>query len=261
MSIWPPRRANARVCTAWGAPEWTSQSDDQRTAHLLHHVGEQKGGRRLQWQWQGTGTPDTGTQARDDSVAAAIGGIELGCTDPLASNDGALGVSCTYSCTTLEQEYFPGEPVRCFLYNPSTQTWPADLLAMRQSRLETHTYISQATGTNPTAGAALTFTMGSGRSCQNVTIASTMMDAQVTYTEVVCLIDGEHEYNHTLADEHSVEVIGYAESGVHAGAGGTTSFVVGECTDVLIRVTTTAGAGGGSTTWSVDDGGHNGPWT
>ena len=36
--------------------------------------------------------------------------------------------------------------------------------------------------------------------------------------------------------------------------------MIGECTDALIRVTTTS-AGGGSTTWSLDDDGHNGPWT
>ena len=56
-----------------------------------------------------------------------------------------------------------------------------------------------------------------------------------TREEVVCLVDGEHEYNHTITEEHSVEVVGYAESGVHDGAGGTTQFVVGQCTDVLLK--------------------------
>jgi hypothetical protein len=93
-----------------------------------------------------------------------------------------------------------------------------------------------------------------------VTIVSTLIDTETTHTEVVCLVDGEHEYNHTLTAAHSVDVIGYTESGVHTGAGGTTSFVVGECTDALIRVTTT-NTGGSPTTWSLDDGGHNGPWT
>lgn len=91
-----------------------------------------------------------------------------------------------------------------------------------------------------------------------------MLDTEATHTEVVCLVDGEHEYNHTLTTEHSVEVIGYAESGVHTGAGGTTSFVVGECTDAMIRVTTTSAGPAPWTspiTWSLDDGGHNGPWT
>jgi len=63
-----------------------------------------------------------------------------------------------------------------------------------------------------------------------------------------------------VTDEHAVEVVGYAESGLRDGAGGSTRFVVGECTDLLIRVTTTS-AGGSPITWSIDDGGHNGPWT
>ena len=87
-----------------------------------------------------------------------------------------------------------------------------------------------------------------------------MMGLGVAHIEEVCLVDGEHEYNHTITEEHSVEVVGYAESGVHDGAGGTTSFVVGMCTDALIRVTTTS-AGGSPMSWSLDDGGHNGPWT
>ena len=86
-----------------------------------------------------------------------------------------------------------------------------------------------------------------------------MMGLGVAHIEELCLVDGEHEYNHTVAEEHSVEVVGYAESGLHDGAGGVTSFVIGECTDALIRVTTTS-AGGSSMTWSLDDDGHNGPW-
>ena len=35
----------------------------------------------------------------------------------------------------------------------------------------------------------------------------------------------------------------YAESDVHEEAGGTTSFVIGSCTDALIRVTTTSAGG------------------
>ena len=134
--------------------------------------------------------------------------------------------------------------------------WQVRLRRGEQQRFETHTYISREAGTNPPPS-GLSFTMGEGRVCRNVTI-KTMMSTE-THEEVRCLVDGEHEYNHTVTEEHSVEVVGYAESGVHDGAGGTTSFVVGMCTDALIRVTTTS-AGGSSMTWSLDDGGHNGPW-
>jgi hypothetical protein len=219
-----------------GPPQWTSQSHEERTAHLMRRIGKTVGSmskRRMQWQWEGSST-----QARDDSLAVVAtdgdGSGMHGCADPLASNAGAAEASCAYECDTLQQELFPGLPSRCFIYDTSTQTWPAELLGMRQQRLETHTFVGEGAGMNLAPGAALAFTVGIGRSCQNVTIASTMMDAQVTHTEVVCLVDGEHEYNHTLTAEHSVEVIGYVESNVHAGAGGTTSFVVGECTDALI---------------------------
>ena len=90
----------------------------------------------------------------------------------------------------------------------------AELLSMREQRLETHTYISREDGTNPPPSGLL-FTMGEGRACRNVTIQSTMMGTGTTHQEVVCLVDGEHEYNHTIDDVHSVEVVGYAESGVH----------------------------------------------
>ena len=74
-----------------------------------------------------------------------------------------------------------------------------------------------------------------------------------THTEVVCLVDGEHEYNHTINEQHTVEVVGYAESGVHEEAGGTTQFVIGACVDTLIRVTTTSAAGGSTTMRAAGD--------
>ena len=64
--------------------------------------------------------------------------------------------------------------------------------------------------------------MGEGRVCRDVTI-KTFMGTE-SHEETVCLVDGEHEHNHTVTEEHSVEVVGYVESDVHAGAGGTTSF-------------------------------------
>eukprot|EP01045_Picozoa_sp_COSAG04_P002415 COSAG04_NODE_88_length_27314_cov_6.056476_10_plen_648_part_00 len=234
-----------------GAPEWTKQSEDERSALLQHHL-DGRHGRRLQWAFG-----DADAQAREDSLASALAdevSPDAPCDDPLASNAGASAV-CEYDCESLRQEYFPNDSAaaRCFLYDPSTQSWPAELLDLRAQRLETKVF---ADGTNPQGD--VEFTVGEGRTCTDITIVSSF--DQGTHTEHVCLVDGQHEYNHTITDEHSVEVVGYAESGVHDGAGGQTSFVVGECTDVLIRVTTTS-VGGGSNTWSLDDGGHHGPWT
>ena len=82
-----------------------------------------------------------------------------------------------------------------------------------------------ADGTNPSGD--IEFTVGEGRTCTEVTIVSTLIatgDRNVTintfmgtdtHEEVRCLVDGEHEYNHTVTTEHSVEVVGYAESGIH----------------------------------------------
>merc|ERR1711960_64864 len=208
---------------------------------------------------------DASEQDKDTSLAAVLDPAGSTCDDPLANNEGRPP-PCTYDCADLKQAYFPApqsQTTRCFLFDPTTSTWPevggqgAELLSMRQQRFETHTYIGREAGTNPSPS-GLSFTMGEGRVCRNVTIKTFMSSA--THEEVVCLVDGEHEYNHTVNEEHSVEVVGYAESGVHTKAGGTTAFVIGSCTDALIRVTTTS-AGDSSMTWSLDDGGHNGPWT
>ena len=208
---------------------------------------------------------DDSAQAQRSSLVAVLDSSGSTCDDPLATNVGQP-TPCTYDCADLQREYFPApqsQTTRCFLFDPSTETWPevggegAELLSLREQRFETHTYISVEDGTNPPPS-GLSFTMGEGRVCRDVTIKTFM--GMESHEETVCLVDGEHEYNHTVTEEHSVEVVGYAESGVHDGAGGTTSFVVGMCTDALIRVTTTR-AGGSSMTWSLDDGGHNGPWT
>ena len=246
-------------------PIWANHSHAERTANLQEHHASQMARRRMQAMMGTNLWADTSEQAKRTSLAAVLDPGGPTCDDPLANNAGQPP-PCTYDCADLQQEYFPApqsQTTRCFLFDPATETWPevggqgAELLSMREQRFETHTYISVEDGTNPPPS-GLSFTMGEGRVCRDVTIKTFM--GMESHEEVVCLVDGEHEYNHTVTEEHSVEVVGYAESGVHDGAGGTTSFVIGECTDALIRVTTTS-AGGSSMTWSLDDGGHNGPWT
>ena len=240
-------------------PIWANHSHAERTANLQQHHASRRSERRRAQAMLGTNLfADATAEERDSSLIAVLGPPDSTCSDPLATNAGQP-TPCIYDCADLQREYFPApqsQTTRCFLFDPVTETWPeaggqgAELLSMRQQRFETHTYISVEDGTNPPSS-GLSFTMGEGRVCRNVTIMTFM--GTDTHEEVVCLVDGEHEYNHTVTEEHSVEVVGYAESGVRDGAGGTTSFVVGMCTDALIRVTTTS-AGGGSTTWSVDCG-------
>lgn len=104
--------------------------------------------------------------------------------------------------------------------------------------------------------------------CVNVTIQTSIMPSGLTgsgssgsnHTETRCIPPGIHEHNHTVTDPHSVEVVGYTSSGPHEGAGGTTEFVVGECTDTLIRINTESSS---EVSWTLrlDEDDHNGPWS
>ena len=261
------------------SPMWENHSHAERTANLQQHHSMRRSERRRTQAMIGAPLfqADTPPERESNLVAELDPTPGSVCDDSLATNTGS-DAPCTYDCTDLQNEYFPephAQTTRCFLFDPDTSTWPEvggqgdELLSLREQRFETHTYISEETGRNPTTDDSLTFAVGEGRICRNVTISTIVAEMQDIDSQglhgtreevVVCLVDGEHEYNHTVNDTHSVEVVGYAQSGVHEEAGGTTSFVVGMCTDVLIRVTTTR-AGGSSMTWELDDGGHNGPWT
>ena len=257
-------------------PLWAKHTDDEKAINLQQRFAARKlerakelsrdaMSRRLQSPWEGASA-----QAKDESLVAVMD-VASGpvCSDPLAENSGEP-LPCTYTCEALRTEYFPGAQAqaRCFMYDPASSTWPevggqnSELLSMRQQRLETHTYVSAEDAAS--AAGALQFTVGRGRECRNVTIISTFMsvafdDSAREHTEEFCVLDGAHEYNHTVDEEHTVEVVGYAHSGIHDGAGGITAFVVGECTDVLIRVTTT-NSPAGTVGWVLDDEAHNGPW-
>ena len=250
-------------------PVWANHTHAERTANLQHHHARRRSERRRAQVMLGAPKGGPTAQNKTTDLIAMLGSPEQMCDDPLAVNDGGAA-PCTYNCADLQSEYFPqpqSQTTRCFLFDPDTETWPevggqgAELLSMREQRFETHTYISKEDGTNPPP-AGLSFTVGTGSACRNVTVRSTFAGAGEgagDHVEVLCLVDGEHEYDHTITGNHSVEVVGFAESGLHEGAGGTTSFVVGMCTDVLIRVETLQPGQGAS--WSLDDGGHNGPWS
>eukprot|EP01045_Picozoa_sp_COSAG04_P002615 COSAG04_NODE_97_length_26459_cov_6.507246_3_plen_626_part_00 len=256
-------------------PIWEEHSHAERTANLQQHHARRLEERRQdaaaasrrRAQMGASKFAGASEQEMDSSLAAVLDPAGLTCLDALAANTGRP-LPCTYDddCSALRNEYFPepqSQTTRCFLFDPSTETWPEaggqgqELLGLREQRFEVHTYASSDEGTN--LAGDVSFSVGKGRVCQEVTIVSSLLDSGDSHTEVVCLLDGEHEYNHTVTERHSVEVVGYTESEVYAEAGGITRFVVGECTDVLLRVTTTADAG--PITWSIDDEGHNGPWT
>jgi hypothetical protein len=170
------------------------------------------------------------------------------CEDDLATNAGA-SASCTYNCDTLKAHYFPGEErtVTCFLYDAETG-WPPELLGLRRTRQDAHTYVE------PTSNAdSVSFVIGDGsRTCTNITVITTDSLGVVISAVDSCVADGEHEHEHTVTRPHSVEVVGLAASGLQKGAGNTTKFVIGQCTDVLIRVTTTTSSSQ-MAVWHLDE--------
>jgi hypothetical protein len=64
-----------------------------------------------------------------------------GCSDSLATNPGSAD-ACSYSCTTLINEFYPDKPaekVRCFVYGDAG--WPLDLMERKQTKLDWHEYL------------------------------------------------------------------------------------------------------------------------
>lgn len=118
-------------------------------------------------------------------------------------------------------------------------------------RIVTETAVSQYDGLTESS-----FSIGAGNTCFGVLIVTSVIDGvgQQAHLETVetCLHAGENEFAHTHDDLHVVELFyqgGYVHSGPHTGAGNTTRFVVGECTHVLVRVTSISD--GVTATWTV----------
>ena len=115
------------------------------------------------------------------------------------------------SCENLQAEYFPTEPSRCFLYNPTSSIWeetvsgslpsrrqfipdhslctdPArcgrsgdELLELKRTRLDWHKFLA------PTASGSASFTVGDGRICTEpvyhpgYTVTNTQLDTSQTF--------------------------------------------------------------------------------
>ncbi len=228
---------------AVGTEEPSADEHSNWDAELLELMGKQgrrgsigAGSRRTQVAW------DVELENRLDLDTTT-------CLDELASNMDASG-PCTYDCATLSEHFLPGRIVdRCFTYDATTQSWPQELLDLRAQRLDWHTYLEP---TVPVGGTVIEFTIGDGPSCTNVTVLTESLATGEIIEDQFCLVDGRHEHDHILTDPHSVTVVGYNESSIrHEGPGGTTVFVVGECTDVVVRVVTTSISG--TATFEIND--------
>jgi hypothetical protein len=181
------------------------------------------------------------------------------CSDVLATNIGALE-PCSYECTSLKQHFFSTSEGECFIVEqPTTATWPSELTSKRQDILDWELLL------NMTSDIPAAFEVGSGSRCVNVTIQSTVFgtsaeSTSATHEETRCLQPGHHTHNPHFTEAHGVEIVGYANI-THdpSDPDATYSFVIGDCTDTIVRVQTTGGSSD-VITWQIDDGAHNGPW-
>jgi hypothetical protein len=240
-------------------PSWAGLSDAEKEANVAAAWWPKELSRRRR-RLQGTAGVNESDILRywkGQQTAAA-------CDDKLAENFGVQS-ACTYSCPSLQQHFFPRKPsksVRCFIYDQKVGRWPPQLLSMIQQRRDDYTYISPTPMSSQSA--PLKFSVGKGKVCRNVTFTtSDLMGHQSTSTQIVCLVDGEHQHTHVVNNNHTVKIThdsGSVSSGVHSGSGGKTNFTIGTCSNILVRINTTQ-AGTKAATWVVNDGGHNGPWT
>jgi hypothetical protein len=183
------------------------------------------------------------------------------CEDPLASNAGT-NTSCTYECTSLTDQYFPGEDAdtTCFIFDPDTNQWPhAEFMATKSTKLLWSIFVDESPATEP-----IGFMVGAGPVCSNVTVQTSSLspDAEDS-VEVICLLEGVHEHVHEHSSQAAVITV---DSGARvlanvtqAVAGDTSLFTNGECEDILFRFDATDGDS--DVVWTLNDAGHNGPWT
>lgn len=163
--------------------------------------------------------------------------------------------------------------IKCFSYDSTAaegQRWPSndgtdgsDLFDSLSTRLDWHTLIPSTASPSGAEPSRVEFAVGQGAVCTDVTTVynaefdtpGNTQDANVTETRSACVFAGMHESNHThlVIGEEDFEPI---EDG---------QFVVGACTDYMIRVETSAANVGTTIVWQLDDvgatgGSHMGPW-
>ena len=194
-----------------------------------------------------------------DKLGGTAGGI---CNDPLATNAGHP-TNCTYTCDALKLAYFPESALssntRCFLYgSEAAGQWPTALTDRISTKLDWKRFLLPS----KMAGAE-TFTVGPAGHCTNLTVNTTnIATGAVTSSTTSCVMDGNISLSHGAGE---AAVVSFTETGQTimpntSSVGGSVSFILGQCKESLIRVTTTATTGD-TVIWTMNDGGHNGPWT
>jgi hypothetical protein len=194
-----------------------------------------------------------------DKKGGFAGGV---CHDGMASNTGQRA-ECVYDCGRLTRHYFGKQlsaKTQCFVYDNKKQAWPEALTRLKKKRTDWEVYASGK-------GEDLSFVVGGGRNCRNVTITEEAPgiggSKPHNKTEIKCIFDGYHVHNHTYDKTHTVSVVGYAQN-KGAIKGGKTKFVVGDCTNMIVRVKTTKVTSSKPTRWRIADhrpGDHEGSFT
>ena len=197
-------------------------------------------------------------------IASGRTNAAASCDDPLASNTGT-GAICNYECSTLIDNFFPGEgaDTTCFIYNPATNQWPDDeFMSTKSTMLLWNILVDEAPATE-----TIGFTVGAGPVCTNVTVQTRSLSPDAEdEVEVICLLEGDHEH---VAEHPGQSVLVTVDSGARvltnqtqSNAGEASRFTHGECEDVVFRFTAIDSASASTeVVWTIDDAGHNGPWT
>jgi hypothetical protein len=215
------------------------------------------------------------------------------CNDPQAVNAGQAGASaCVYDCDQLLALHFGGVgndgKNKCFVYDESSNGWwengaprpgeeaDKELIASRRtSKVEWWQLLEPTDG----LGDIPEFTVGEGRVCRNVTVLNATDPVALTAAlaedpegfgdtgagnnETACLLDGVHHaagFTHFAVDGEE----SFAPVCMPGDTVCSDMITVGECTDVIIRVTTSASfVAGPDVVWSLSCGEdcHMGPWT
>ena len=221
--------------------------------------------------------------ARDIPLADPSGGVAGGsCTDPLAVQSNQIR-DCAYDCDQLKQHYFGQnfneEKTRCFTFERSSApgtwpiegSWPAELIDKKSSRLDWWPLVPSSIWEDPPDGTApLTFAVGRGAQCRNVTFVrpadleteEQQSETQLTgrtpvqlnathVAQTACLFDGVH-YN-TVSDSYSHFSHG-TDAAFQEYRG---EFQLGECTEVVVRVISDSSFAPNAyvqVTWQLSDG-------
>lgn len=198
-------------------------------------------------------------------VPDPAGGTAQGvCNDAFAQNY-RHSEGCAYDCSQLKRIFFAEEAfsprIRCFLYNASTGTWPPELLERKSTEAIWKTYAVSA-GVHVEN---LTFVVGKGTECRNVTLATIDQTGRRVHTRETCLFDGQHEINHTVPADHSIEVTTGQDTVIASGLRGNTTqkFVIGKCTDIYVQIDTaaTSSSPNDSVHFRIEEfTGRHGPW-